>query len=132
MRKRIEPFKMIKKFEPLDFDGEVVSVGSANKLITEHPMFKTGQFTAKVKDLCQRYGGGNAVIAEKWFEEGINCEVLKFDSNAWQKGKVRIKVTLEFCPDEPEIEEITQSNDAEANQTESPLDDIRRMMNKDN
>lgn len=123
---------MERRFESLDFDGEVVSVGSSSKLITEHPMFKTGQFTAKVKDLCQRYGGGNAGIAERWFEEGITCEVLKFDSNAWQKGKVRIKVTLEFCPDEPEIEEITQGSDLEINQAESPLDDIRRMMNKDN
>ncbi len=122
---------MDRKFEPLDFDGEVVSVGSANKLITEHPMFKTGQFTGKVKDLCQRYGGGNAVIAAKWFEEGIDCEVLKFDSNAWRKGKVRIKVSLEFCPDEPEIEEITQINNTENNKPESPLDDIRQKMSKE-
>ncbi|MBO1065034.1 MULTISPECIES: KGK domain-containing protein [Nostocales] len=33
----------------------------------------------------------------------------------WQKGKLRIKVTLQFCPDEPEIEEIKEP--------ESPLDE---------
>ena len=64
--------------------------------------------------------------------EGINCEILKLDSNAWQKGKIRVKFAIEFCPDEPELEQTTQSNDLEINQTESPLDDIRRMMNKDN
>ncbi|WP_369294386.1 KGK domain-containing protein, partial [Escherichia coli] len=40
-----------------------------------------------------------------------------------EKGKIKLKVTLEFCPDEPEIEEVTQSNDAENNQASSPLDD---------
>lgn len=132
MRKRIEPFEMRKNFEPLDFDGEVVSVGSSSKFIAEHPMFRTDQLTAKIKKLSQQACGGSAEITEKWFEEGIDCEVLKFDSNAWQRGKVRIRVTLEFCPDEPEIEEITQSSDLEINQAESPLDDIRRMMSKDN
>lgn len=121
---------MEKIFRPLNFEGEVVSVGSSSKFIAEHPMFRTDQLTAKVKVICQRACGGDACITEKWFDEGIDCEVLKFDSKAWQKGKVRIKVTLEFCPDEPEIEEIMQSNDIENNQPKSPLDDIRQMMNK--
>jgi len=68
----------------------------------------------------------------KWFSAGKACQILSVDGKGWQKGKLRIKFTLEFCPDEPEIEEITQSNDLEINQAESPLDDIRRMMNKDN
>jgi hypothetical protein len=55
----------------------------------------------------------------KFFKEGIECEILKFNSEGWQKGKFRIKVTLEFCPDEPEIEE-----------PESPLDDLRRKLNE--
>lgn len=52
----------------------------------------------------------------KWFVEGIGCEILKPGSKGWQKGKVKlhINVTVEFCPDEPEIEE-----------PESPLDDFR-------
>ena len=123
---------MKRNFETLDFDGEVVSVEISNKFVAEHPMFKTSQFTTKVKQMCQKYSGTSAEIAEKWLGEGIDCEVLKFDSNTWQKGKVRVRVSLEFCPDEPELEQITQSNDLEINQTESPLDDIRRMMSKDN
>lgn len=64
--------------------------------------------------------------------DGIEASILRIGSQGWKKGKIKLKVTLEFCLDEPEIEEITQSNDAEINQTSSPLDDIRQMMNKDN
>ncbi len=67
----------------------------------------------------------------KWFNDGKNCEILSIGAGGWQKGKLRIKFTLEFCPDESEAEELTQSNDVEINQTELPLDDIRRMMSKD-
>lgn len=91
--------------------------------------------------------------------EGIDCELLRLSAQNWQKGKLKIqavlkflppleqqplqyveakkmydklretnltiseimdiKVILEFCPDTPEIIE-----------PESPLDDLRRMMNE--
>ncbi len=53
----------------------------------------------------------------KWIDEGLECEVLNIGANQWKKGKVRIKISFEFCPDEPEISEY-----------ESPLDEIRREM----
>ncbi|WP_052672375.1 KGK domain-containing protein [Aliterella atlantica] len=68
----------------------------------------------------------------KWFSEGKNCEILSIGSGGWQKGKFRIKFTLEFCLDEPEFKQIKPSNELENNQSESPLDDLRQMMNKDN
>ena len=70
-------------------------------------------------------------------KEGVKCELLILGSKSWQNGKLRIrayiesfcdeeseenlnvKITLEFSPDEPEITE-----------PESPLDDIRRMINE--
>ena len=51
-----------------------------------------------------------------WINQGINCEILK-EKQGWKKGKVRIKISLEFCPDEPEIKE-----------NESPLDQIRQSL----
>lgn len=41
-----------------------------------------------------------------WFGEGIDCEILKPGAKGWEKGKVKlhINVTIEFCPDKPEIE----------------------------
>ncbi|MGK7879347.1 MAG: KGK domain-containing protein [Crocosphaera sp.] len=53
-----------------------------------------------------------------WYKTGKDCEILQVGSNGWKKGKIRLKVSLEFIPDEPEINEI-----------ESPLDDIRQSMN---
>lgn len=55
---------------------------------------------------------------DKWSSEGKDCEILKIGSKGWQKGKFRVKVSLEFEPEEPETKE-----------PESPLDDLRRMMN---
>lgn len=67
---------------------------------------------------------------DKWFGDGIDCEILKVGAAGWQKGKVKINlnVTLEFCPDEPEVEETRASNKQEISQPESPLDDIRLMI----
>lgn len=43
---------------------------------------------------------------EPWFDDGINCEILKTNGKGWQKGKVRINlnISVEFCPDEPDVE----------------------------
>ena len=72
-------------------------------------------------------GGGRAdEVNRNWFGEGKDCEILRIGANGWQKGKLRIKVSMEFCPDEPEVEE-TVANE-EIVPTESPLDDLRQMM----
>lgn len=116
------------KFKPLNIEDEVLSVEVANKFLNDYPIFKISQFMSKLKSALQGYSN-DAQKFEKWLGEGINCEILKFGAKGWQKGKVRIKVTLEFCPDQPEIEETPTNNNLEINQIESPLDDIRQMMN---
>ncbi len=60
-----------------------------------------------------------------WCNEGMKCEVLTCDGKGWQTGKVRL--TLEFIPDEPEVEEISASN--QLSLPPSPLDDLRQIMN---
>ena len=59
--------------------------------------------------------------AKLWFEDGENCEILKAGSQGWQKGKMKLKInlTLEFIPDEPEEEK-------------SPLDDVRQELEQNN
>ena len=52
---------------------------------------------------------------KKWIEEGLDCEILKLGESSWKKGKVRVKMTIEFCPDEPELPVY-----------QSPLDEIYR------
>ncbi|MEO1692215.1 MAG: KGK domain-containing protein [Cyanobacteria bacterium J06631_6] len=53
--------------------------------------------------------------ASTWLEDGEKCEILRANSLGWQKGimKIKINVSLEFVPDEPE-------------ETASPLDDVRQ------
>ena len=55
----------------------------------------------------------NYGIIQSLFFQGTECEILKAGSQGWQKGKLKINVTLEFIPDEPEVEQ-------------SLLDDIRQ------
>jgi KGK domain len=65
-------------------------------------------------------------------QRGIRCEILRIGSKGWQQGKIRVNVTLEFIPDEPETEVLTVSEQPEISKPESPLDDLRRMMNQEN
>ncbi|MBE9122941.1 KGK domain protein [Tychonema sp. LEGE 07199] len=72
---------------------------------------------------------------EKWFGEGIDCEILRVGAQGWKKGKIKLKlnVTIEFCPDEPKVEETPENNQLEISPPESPLDDLRRqLLNSEN
>ncbi|HEY9690821.1 MAG TPA: KGK domain-containing protein [Oculatellaceae cyanobacterium] len=69
-------------------------------------------------------------ITQQWLGNGRDCEVLKIGGKGWKKGKMKIRVSLEFCPDEPEDTETPENPQPETNQPESPLDDLRRMINE--
>ena len=56
-----------------------------------------------------------------WFEEGIDCQILKAGDSGWKKGKLKIKISFEFCPDESETSEY-----------QSPLDEIRQEIQERN
>jgi hypothetical protein len=128
-------------------DDDVLSFGSA--------MFKVDKLRQEVSNLLNEYKLGEqlsksfssqnlqinvgqgqanrnyAALYERWFGNGIDCEILKLGAEGWKKGKVRMKlqVSIEFCPDEPEVEETQASN--EITQAESPLDDLRQMINQE-
>ncbi|MBW4547236.1 MAG: hypothetical protein KME25_22780 [Symplocastrum torsivum CPER-KK1] len=80
----------------------------------------------------------NAILAPKgvnepyarWFTDGIDCEMLQLGSKSWQKGKVRIKVSVEFYVEEDSEQQLIESSEIEL--PESPLDDLRQMMNQEN
>ncbi|MEB3192853.1 MAG: KGK domain-containing protein [Snowella sp.] len=55
---------------------------------------------------------------EIWFDQGAKCRILKAGSSGWKKGRVKINVTVEFIPDEPE-----------SMQYESLLDEFRQEIN---
>lgn len=104
-------------------------------------MFKVSKLLTEVKEAWRIQGlpalrnklsgrGGISGTDDQWCALGVSCEILKPGNTSWKKGKIKINISLEFCPDEPEVEEITQNNDLEHNQASSPLDDIRQMMNQ--
>lgn len=76
----------------------------------------------------------SARIKQKLFlddSEGVKAAALKFGAKGWQKGKIRIRMNVEFCPDETEVIETPTNNQPENNESELPLDDLRRMINQE-
>lgn len=134
------------KDDVLSFTGAMFKVerleAEVNNLFSEHRLGE--EFTKLLKDKNLNIHLGSKVsissngrvqridvYPNQWFRDGIDCEFLRLGAKAWQKGKVKInlKVSLEFCPDEPDIEKTPANNNSGINSTESPLDDIRQMMN---
>lgn len=65
-----------------------------------------------------------------FFYKGVPCSVLSPKTNCWQTGrvKVRVEVTIDFYPDNPEF--LTKEPEQEMSESlneESPLDDLRNM-----
>lgn len=85
---------------------------------TDRPMFKLGQITSGIHShfssiYIQKSSGACVSISkDKWQK----CEIIQ-PGKHWQTGKIRLRVVIEFCPDEPESDR----------DLDSPLDDIRQM-----
>ncbi len=99
---------MDNKFEPLS-GGEVLSVDDSVQFLIGHTTFRAEELSQALRTQILEHGIGGLTEAKKhWLtENGINCEVLRFGANGWQKGKVRI--SLEFCPSEGEAEDLEES-----------------------
>ncbi|MFB2875894.1 KGK domain-containing protein [Floridanema aerugineum] len=96
---------MENKFEPLDLENDIVS-GITEKILGGRRTFTAEDLLKSLKEYLSTEG------YKGFFENGIDCKILKPGKN-WQKGKIRI--TLEFCPDEQ-------------TQPPSPLDDLRKQL----
>ncbi|MEA5471796.1 KGK domain-containing protein [Spirulina sp. 06S082] len=46
----------------------------------------------------------------KWFNEGVECEILKTDAKGWRNAKVKIKVSVEFVVDESPLSSQEQTS----------------------
>jgi hypothetical protein len=95
------------QFEPLA-TGEVLSVDESSQILIGHRTFRVGELSEAIRVQLEGYVSGWNSEKDAWFSEaGIPCEVLRFTANGWQKGKVRIN--LEFCPQEAEDEQKAAS-----------------------
>ncbi len=105
-----------KQFQGLNCQDSVLNFQNINDMIiVAHPMFKMGDFIEEAQRHLVRK---DVHLANRWFVDGIDFELLGIGGKKWQKGKMRLKLTVEFCPDEPTADPL-----------ESPLDDIRQMLN---
>ncbi|AFZ10085.1 KGK family protein [Oscillatoria nigro-viridis PCC 7112] len=116
-------------FDSLKRD-DVVSVYSDHILVTNRT-FTISEFIAAMMTLIkeQKNQGEWTELKEMWFREGIDCKILKPGAKSWQRGKVRI--TLEFQPEELEVAEVTEIGKSADTKVVSPLDDLRQKMPKE-
>ncbi len=107
----------------IDFDGHILKVSQLDQAISKVILDNDGlkQLNEKLDKINSRTLPSTK-NKKDWIEQGVDCKVLKPGKN-WESGKFRVKFTLEFCPDEPEIKETAQIQEPE-----SPLDDLRRQI----
>jgi hypothetical protein len=90
------------------------AMGDLNEMIQNN-------FSSHNFKVCEKkYTNNRHVYPLNFIEDGVPCEVLKVNSQGWQKGVLKIKVIVEFYADEL-IEELQQ-------EPESPLEEIRQML----
>ncbi|MEB3218430.1 MAG: KGK domain-containing protein [Nostocales cyanobacterium 94392] len=95
---------MNNEFKPVN-DGEIISLN--HKEIGRHLSLPSNGFTdVQIKSeqfmkLIKRRLNIQDAKGQTLFKEGISCEVFKSGATGLQKGRLRAKLILEFCPDEP-------------------------------
>jgi hypothetical protein len=99
---------MSDRFESLE-SGEVVSIQHETQVLSGHRTFRSGELNDAIKSYVEQAIAGWSEDKNDWFtDRGIDCEALRFGSKGWQKGRIRL--SLEFCPDEPALPALGASN----------------------
>lgn len=115
---------MSKRFELVNREDSVLHIyfeGDRSLFSYNTNTFRVNDFVKKIRQAFP----GSEDETDELFGEGIDCEILRPNAS-WQKGRIRI--SLEFCPNEPEVEVIPVSDELEISQSESPLADICQMV----
>ena len=102
----------------ISFDnGTTFKISKLMELINK--FLRQSVFYELADDIKQSGLGTPPDYQDNW-NKGVEAEILEPKSGEWKKGKVRMRVILEFCPDEPEE---TEDN---APHNDNSLDDIRK------
>ncbi|GAB4532644.1 MAG: hypothetical protein Tsb0014_17270 [Pleurocapsa sp.] len=104
----------------------VVSFDNGTTFKVKHFMEKLNNFLNQnvfnnLSEQLKEVGLGRPPNYQVHWNKSVKAEILEPESGRWQKGQMRIRVVLEFCPDEPE--EI--KNDI-SKQDNHSLNDIRQ------
>ncbi|MCY7336196.1 MAG: hypothetical protein LH613_08295 [Chamaesiphon sp.] len=90
---------MTDRFESLD-NGEVISVQQETQVLSGQKTFRVGEINDAIRGHLEKAIADWNEHNNDWFSsQGIDCEALRFGSNGWEKGRIRL--CLEFCPDRP-------------------------------
>ncbi|WP_309743468.1 KGK domain-containing protein [Chamaesiphon sp. OTE_20_metabat_361] len=88
------------RFESLE-SGEVISVQHDTLVLSGHRTFRVGELNEAIESHLKKAIENWNEENNAWFtDRGLDCEALRFGSKGWQKGRIRL--CLEFCPDEPD------------------------------
>jgi len=109
---------MDRDFEPLN-ENEVLHV-RRGRIVMENPTFRVSEFLDALAQAISEHEGVWSEDNEGWFEDGLDCEVLRLSSQGWQRGRVRIR--LEFIPAAPPklLKEASSRPRPESRLLESP------------
>jgi KGK domain len=89
------------RFESLE-SGEVISVQHDTIVLGGHRTFRVGELNEAIESHLKQAIENWTEENSAWFtDRGLDCEALRFGSKGWQKGRIRL--CLEFCPDEPSL-----------------------------
>lgn len=78
-------------------------------------LFKTFEFKDFQESISRMIGLSSEVMDS--FKEGIPCRVMTTRKKGWQLGKIRLKLEIQFVPD--------NISDTSIEHFDSPLDEIR-------
>ena len=91
-----------------------------SKFMEKLKVFFTQSVLNSLSEQLKQAGLGTPHNHGKNWNQGVDAEILEPKSGEWKKGKMRMRVILEFCPDEPEV------NNDTVQQNGNSLDDIRQ------
>jgi KGK domain len=88
------------QFEPLNDQNHVFSIleSEASLHSRSDKTYTTHDFLGIVAAILKNNLFGASF--DLWTKTGIRCNLLKIGSDGWITGKIRIKITLEFAPEE--------------------------------
>ncbi|MCC5656926.1 KGK family protein [Nostoc sp. XA010] len=115
-------------------DGDVLDFGGNTYKIAKFKQAMDTSFNSTLESILNQELSRQGINIKQspngnWFQKGTDCEILTLGSQSWKKGKVKIKISVEFYIEEEDFQ-ITNSNNSEITKPESPLDDLRRMIHE--
>jgi hypothetical protein len=94
------------QFQTIENKSHAIKINDphANRFFVSESMFKLEELIegiqCKLINMSLNDFKNQENINKRWLEDGVDVEILKIGALGWQTGKLKIKVSLEFCPEE--------------------------------